>query len=193
MLRLVLTFALSLLALPALAQTDPRTPTGGTAPEVVVPPQGAAPGTARVTGTVLVGEHAPEFALDMAGGGQCHLKQFRGRWVALFFTDRRDDLPRLAHLAATLDSLHLATIVVLNEKVQALAQWRAASTSVLTALGDDRGEIASVYGLWDAENGVTRPGLFLLDPQGVVRLELLGQRVGGPSLRGLVQTAVEGL
>ena len=42
-------------------------------------------------------------------------------------------------------------------------------------------------------HGATRQGLFLLDPEGVVRLALLGQKVSAPSLPGLVQSAVDGL
>jgi alkyl hydroperoxide reductase subunit AhpC len=93
----------------------------------------------------------------------------------------------------TLDSLQFNTVVVLNEKVPTLTRWRAGAHSTLTALADERGEIASVYGLWDNLGSATRHGLYVLDPDGVVRLELLGQKVNAPSLRGLVQTAVEGL
>jgi len=193
MLRLALALLLSLYALPAVAQTDPRTNGGGSAPNVTPPSSGTLSGNERITGRVLVGEHAPDFSLAVAGGGQFRLKETRGHWTALFFTDRREDLPHMAGLAATLDSLKFTTVVVLDEKVQALAQWRASSHAPLAAVADEHGEIAALYGLWDTEHGSTRPGLFVLDPNGVVKLELLGQKVGAPSLRGLVQTAVEGL
>ncbi len=193
MLRIVLAFAVSLLALPVFAQTDPRSNTGGTAPEVVGQRASGATGSARVVGIVQVGEHAPDFSLQSAAGGEYRLRQSRGHWTALFFTDRREDLSRLTQLSRTLDSLGFVTIVVLNEKVQSLAQWRATSRSSLTALADERGEITAMYGLWDSERGETRHGLYVLDPQGVVKLALLGQKVSPPSVRGLVQTAVEGL
>lgn len=193
MLRLALAFVLLLTALPVLAQTDPRARTGGSAPNVSTPRTGAMTGNERITGSVLVGEHAPDFSLASPGGTQVRLKHSRGRWTALFFTDRRDDLPRLAELSATLDSLSCASLVVVHEKVQALVPWRSASNSTLTALSDDRGEIAGIYGVWDTERGAIRHGLFLLDPQGVVRVELLGQKTSARSLRALVQSAIEGL
>jgi len=192
MLRLVLAFVLMLFAASASAQ-DVRTGNPGNAPNVQSPRSGAPTGNERLTGHVAVGEHAPDFSLVAAGGGAWRLKQSRGRWTAVFFTDRRDDLPRLEALAASLDSLHLNVIALLDEKPQALAPWRSGSRSPLVALADESGVIAGLYGLWDGENGRTRDGLFLLDPNGVVRLALLGQKVGAPSLRGLVQTAVEGL
>jgi peroxiredoxin len=189
----VLAFVLSLFAMPTVAQMDPRANTGGTAPNVVPPRMGGPTGNERVYGDVRIGEHAPDFSLPLAGGGDYRLKQSRGRWTALFFTDRREDLPRLEGLTRTLDSLQFTTVVLLNEKAQALAQWKATSQSTLAALADDRGVIAAMYGVWDRERSTTRHGLFVLDPQGIVRLELLGQTIGAPSLRGLVQTAVEGL
>ena len=193
MLRLALAFVLSLIALPALAQVDPRSNTGGTAPTVNAPRRGAMTPNDRITGSVLVGEHAPDFSLAAAGAADFRLKESRGHWTALFFTDRRDDLPRLAELSAMLDSLSCASVVVLHEKVQALTVWRSASSSTLIALADDRGEIAAMYGLWDPEHGATRHGLFLLDSQGIVRVELLGHKTTAPELRTLVQSAVEGL
>jgi len=193
MLRLALVLALCLVALPAFAQTDPRSPHPNTPPDEIVPRSGGPQQTTRVVGRVQVGEKAPEFDLDAAGGARFHLKQMRGAWLALFFTDRREDLPRLESYARTLDSLQFRTVVVCNEHVQVLTAWRGTRTTRVTPVADDRGEIAAIYGLWDAEHGATRPGLFLIDPQGVVKLALLGQHVGAPSLPGLVQTAVSGL
>ena len=191
--RLALVMLLLLGASSALAQkSDPRDNGTGAPGAVSRSPGGPAP-SEHFAGSVLVGEHAPDFSLVAAGGKAFRLKTSRGRWTALFFTDRREDLPRLVGLAATLDTLQFNTVVVINEKVQSLTQWRNASSSSLTALADEGGEIAAMYGVWDSEHSLTRNGLFVLDPDGVVRLELLGQKVGAPSLRGLVQSAVDGI
>ena len=190
--RLALVCLLWLVAVPAFAQTDPRTNAGGTPSNTPVQRVGGAGETERFAGHVTVGERAPDFDLIAAGGDHFRLKQARGRWVALFFADRREDLPYLARLAATLDSLQFTPIVACDERSQTLSAWRTANPSHLTLLADDRGEIAASYGLWDNEGSRTRPGLFLLDPQGIVKVALLGQKVGAPSLVGLVQTATGG-
>jgi peroxiredoxin len=193
MMRIVLAFLLSLLALPAFAQIDPRQNVGNTPPGVVVKRSNSSSTGDKFSGSVLLGERAPEFTLLAAGGAPYRLKDARGRWTALFFTDRRDDLGRLSALAETLDSLHFQTIVVLNEHVQSLASWRTASSSSIIALADETGEISMLYGLWDHERGTSRPGLFVLDPAGVVKLEILGQKVSAASIGPLVQSASEGL
>jgi peroxiredoxin len=193
MMRIVLAFLLSLLALPAFAQIDPRQNVGNTPPGVEVKRSNSSSPGEKYSGAVLIGERAPEFTLLAAGGTPFHLKDARGRWTALFFTDRRDDLARLSALAETLDSLHFQTIVVVNEHVQSLASWRAASSSSILALADETGEISMLYGLWDHERGTSRPGLFVLDPTGVVKLEILGQKVSAASIGPLVQSASEGL
>jgi peroxiredoxin len=193
MLRLVLVLAFVLAALDAFAQTDPREHPIGT--PTVVPPtrEGASAMSDRIRGQVQVGERAPDFELLATGGTKFRLRSVRGHWVALFFTDRRADLNDLVGLSRTLDSLKFTSLVVCNEHVQTLTAWNAPHDSRLTPLAGDRGDIAAVYGLWDAEHTAIRPGLFLIDPEGIVKVALLGQRVGAPSLPGLVQTAVGGL
>jgi peroxiredoxin len=193
MLRLVLALAFSLLALPAFAQVNPKSHPGNSAPDVRVSHPGISSNSDRVAGSVQVGEHAPDFALPAAGGTAFRLRQTRGAWVALFFTNRREDLNYIAGLAVTLDSLHFTTVTVCNEKPQALVQWSAEVQTKMTVVSDDRGSISSVYGLWDVEGSATRPGLFLLDPTGTVRMAVLGRKIAAPSLKGIVQTAVEGL
>jgi peroxiredoxin len=190
--RFALVCLLLLVAVAASAQTDPRTNAGGIPSNMPVPRVGGAGETQRFIGHVTVGERAPDFELIAPGGAQYHLKQARGHWVALFFTDRREDLAQLALFAATLDSLHFTSLVACHEQAQTLATWQGAKHAPLTALADERGEIAAAYGLWDNEGAKTRPGLFLLDPYGVVKVALLGQKVGAPSLAGLVQTATGG-
>lgn len=193
MLRLVLALVLALFAFPSFAQINPKSPPAQTAPDVQVKRMGISGSTDKVVGVVRVGERAPDFTLLAAAGGQIRLKDTRGTRVALFFANRRDDLNAIVGLAATLDSLQVRTVVVCNERVTTLAQWNAGAHAMFPIASDDRGDIAAMYGLWDAAATATRPGLFLLDDRGVVKLAVLGQQVRGPSLRGLVQTAVEGL
>ncbi len=193
MLRLVLALVLALFAFPSFAQINPKSPPTQTAPDVQVKRMGISGATEKVVGIVRVGERAPDFTLLAATGGNVRLKDTRGTRVALFFANRRDDLPEIVALAATLDSLQVRTIVVCNERVTTLAQWNTGAHASFPIASDDRGDIAAMYGLWDAAATSTRPGLFLLDEYGVVKLAVLGQHVRAPSLRGLVQTAVEGL
>ncbi len=193
MLRFVMVVALALVAATATAQTDPRTNTGGRPIDPTVPSLSGSGALPKLTMQVRVGERAPDFDLLRADGSRFRLKQSRGTWVALFFTDGRGDFDRIDALAHTLDSLQVRTYVVSGEKVQAIAAWKPEVTPHLVPLADETGEISAIYGLWDAPRRTTRPGLFLIDPHGIVKLALLGQKVGPPSVPGLVQMAVEGL
>ena len=191
--RFALALAFTLIAVTAFAQVDPRKN------PVRVPDQPAAQhgGTfalsQRPAEHVTIGEHAPDFELVNAAGDRVRLRDTRGQWIALFFTDRREELSRISGLATALDSLKVRTLAVCPEKVQSLGAWRDPVQTHMVPLADERGDISALYGLWDAVNSATRQGFFLLDPQGVVRLAILGQKVGAPSLPGLVQSAVEGL
>ena len=191
--RFALALAFTLIAVSANAQTDPRTNTGGQPWMPTVPRSGGPGVSTRAVQHALVGEHAPDFELPNAAGERFRLRESRGGWVALFFTDRREDLPRIAGLAHTLDSLKVRTLAVCPEKVHALGAWSDEAKAPMLALADERGDISALYGLWDNVHSATRQGLFLLDPDGVVRVVLLGQKVGAPSLPGLVQSAVEDL
>ena len=191
--RLALALALVLVAGIATAQSDPKSNTGNR-PVAPTPARGGGIGvTERIAGRVVVGERAPDFELPSGSGEPFRLKQARGHWVALFFTDRRDDLDRLSDMATTLDSLGFTTYVACHEKEQVVVGWTVRAVTHLMPLADEHGEIAMTYGLWDVDHAAIRPGMFLLDPQGIVKVALLGQRAGAPSLRGLVQSAVDGL
>jgi peroxiredoxin len=193
--RFALALAFTLMAVTANAQTDPRTNTGSQPPVPTSPRSGGLGLTRRAVAQVLVGERAPDFELPTATGAPFRQRDARGRWVALFFTDRREELPRIAGLAHTLDSLDVRTLAVCPEKVQALHAWSDTekTKAPMLVLADERGDISALYGLWDTPRSATRQGLLLLDPQGVVRVALLGQKVSAPSLPGLVQSAMEGL
>lgn len=190
---LVLTLVLVLAASAAFAQSDSRNHSGGPPMNPNAPRDGAVPNPGIPLGHVAVGEQAPDFDLPAAGGRSFHLKSLRGHWVALFFADRREELDHLSALAHTLDSLQFASIAVFNERVQTLTNWKRAGSTSLVPVSDDRGEISALYGVWDSAHAATRPGLFLIDPQGYVKMEVLGQRIGASSLTSLVQSAVDGL
>lgn len=192
--RLALALALTLVAGSASAQTDSRTNPNTPLPNPTSPRSGSLGESSRAVEHWVVGERAPDFELLSAAGARFLLHESRGRWVALFFTDRRDALPHIAGLAHTLDSLHVRTLAVCHEKVHSLAAWNAQPhAAIMTTLADERGDISALYGLWENVGGTTRPGLFLLDPRGVIRVALLSQTVSAPSLPGLVQSAAEGL
>ncbi len=192
--RFALAFAFTLIAVSSHAQTDPRSSRSAPLAGPVPLRTGSFGESSRAVEHWAIGERAPDFELLTASGSRFLLHESRGRWVAMFFADRREELARLAELSSTLDSLQVRTLVVCHEKLHALAAWKGTpGASALTPLADERGDIASLYGLWDNLGGTTRQGLFLIDPNGVVRLALLGQSVSAPSLPGLVHSAAEGL
>lgn len=192
--RFALALALTLIAVSANAQTESRTNPNAPIPPPKSTSSGSLGESARAVEHWAVGARAPDFELLNAAGARFLLHESRGPWVALFFTERREELPHVADLARTLDSLKVRTLVVCHEKVRALAAWNGKPrSSIITVLADERGDISALYGLWENVGAMTRPGFFLLDPQGVIRVALVGQMVNAPSLPGLVQSAAEGL
>ncbi len=135
-------------------------------------------------GALQVGQPAPDFTLEGVLGkefGEFTLSSYRGRWVVLFFypldftfvcpteivgfNERYAEFQKLNAeiLGASVDSKfsHLAWIG--NE----LGELRYPLLSDITK------EVASQYGILIAKQGVSLRGLYIIDPNGILRYELV--------------------
>jgi peroxiredoxin (alkyl hydroperoxide reductase subunit C) len=131
-----------------------------------------------------VGKAAPDFTLEGVSGKEfleVNLSQYRGKWVVLFFypldftfvcpteiigfNDQYEKFRKLNAevLGASVDSKfsHLAWIS------QELGDLRYPLLSDITK------EVARNYGILIEEQGISLRGLYIIDPQGVLRYELV--------------------
>jgi peroxiredoxin 2/4 len=134
--------------------------------------------------TLQVGQPAPDFTMDGVSGQEFEsftLSAYRGRWVVLFFypldftfvcpteiigfNDRYDDFKKLNAevLGASVDSKfsHLAWIK------QELGDLRYPLLSDMTK------DVAREYGILIEQKGISLRGLYIVDPDGILRYELV--------------------
>lgn len=128
-----------------------------------------------LAGQVWIGERAPDFELDASSGDAVKLSRTRGDWVLLVFADRRRDLAGLLQAQRSLIERGVRIVGVVHEKQQSLMSQAARDGIDELVLADVTGEISGLYGLYDWERRETRPGFFVLDREGVVKLGVLGQ------------------
>ncbi|MEZ4599982.1 MAG: peroxiredoxin [Syntrophotaleaceae bacterium] len=134
--------------------------------------------------TLQVGKAAPDFTLEGVSGKEfleVSLSQYRGKWVVLFFypldftfvcpteiigfNENYEKFTKFNAeiLGASVDSKfsHLAWIS------QELGDLR------FPLLSDITKEVARNYGILIEEQGISLRGLYIIDPQGVLRYELV--------------------
>jgi alkyl hydroperoxide reductase subunit AhpC len=131
-----------------------------------------------------VGQPAPDFTMEGVLGKEIKdfsLSDFRGKWVVLFFypldftfvcpteiigfNERQDDFAKLNAmvLGASVDSKfsHLAWIS------QELGELRYPLLSDITK------DVARQYGILIEQQGISLRGLYIVDPNGILRYELV--------------------
>lgn len=131
---------------------------------------------------VEVGQQAPDFELKDQHGTPVKLSGFRGtKNVVLVFYPlafsgvctgelcaMRDSFPEVAR-----DDVELLTVSV--DSMFAHRAWADAEGFTFGLLSDfwPHGEVASLYGVFDAERGISTRGTFIIDSAGVVRWKVV--------------------
>ncbi len=137
--------------------------------------------------TLRVGDAAPDFTLECIGLDQDHprtvsLRDYRGRWLMLFFYPRDFTFvcpTELTAFSATIDDFEQRDCDILGLSVDSIAlhqEWLATPSSdgglgpLQFPLGSDpRGVISRAYNVWVPEKQVSTRGMFLIDPEGVLQ------------------------
>jgi len=183
--------ACCLMSVPAAAQepTSDKTaplaaPTGNARPTLT-----GVRGKAPIIGQVYIGERAPDFVLDGSQGVQEQLSKHRGQWALLVFSDRYRDLSGLDTLDTDARGLGARVIGVCHEKQHTLMSLCARNHTDMLLLADVTGEVSAVYGLYDWRTGKTDPGFFVIDPEGIVRLAIIGHLFPADQMLDLLRFA----
>jgi len=146
----------------------------------------------RIRGSVYTGEMAPDFELPASTGHPMHLSDVRPSWTLLVFAERKEGLAPLASIREEMTGLDVRIVGVCDEKAYHLASYAEKYDFGFPMLADVTGEISALYGLYSTERRTTEPGFFMLDPQGKVRLAVLGKQIRPADMASLAYYAVGG-
>jgi peroxiredoxin Q/BCP len=130
-----------------------------------------------VTGkTPKAGEPAPEFALSDQDGQTYTLKNFSGKWLALYFYPR-DETPGCVQQACkfrddwrTLDEMGAEVVGVSVNDVRSHGAFAKRYSLMFRLLADTTGAVAARYGSLTNLGflKLAKRNTFLIDPQGVI-------------------------
>jgi len=146
------------------------------------------------------GSLAPDFTLASAPDRKLTLSEFRGKPVILAFYPA-DFSPvcgdQMALYNATLDEFRKLGAQLLGISVDGVwchAAFAAARHLKFPLLADfePKGSVATRYGVYDAEEGISGRALFVIDAQGVVRWSYLSPAGVNPGADGILD-ALEGM
>ena len=144
-----------------------------------------------------VGSVAPEFSLTTNEGNQAALKDFRGKWVVLYFypKDFTSGCTLEAHNFQTdLDKYKAANSVILGVSVDTAESHKsfcAKEGLAFKLLSDVDTKVSDAYGSLMEYNGMklSARNTFIIDPQGKVAKVFLKVKPGGHSAEVLAALA----
>lgn len=132
---------------------------------------------------VQVGQSAPQFQAEAVLGdqfAQVNLNDYRGKWVVLFFWPL--DFTFVCPTEVTAFSKRLGEFKELGTEVLGASidskythlAWKEKIGEIqYPMVSDITKEISSRYGVLREEDGVSLRGLFVIDPEGIVRYQVV--------------------
>src|SRR3954449_6779781 len=136
-----------------------------------------------------VGSPAPDFSLTTNEGHPASLKDFRGKWVVLYFypKDFTGGCTLEAHNfqrdLAKYEKANAAILGVSVDTAESQKSFCAKEGLAFKLLSDPKGEVSSRYGSTMDYNGATYAArnTFLVDPEGKIVKEFIGVQPAGHS------------
>lgn len=146
---------------------------------------------------LLVGKPAPDFkgtcyCATCGGDGFCDvsLGDFKGKWLVLFFfpaafsgiCDR--EVAAFAKLQGEFDKLNCALLGVSGDTkfvLKKMVEEGEAAGTKYKLLADSNHWVGSAYGVYNCPAGVNFRGLFILDPEGNIRYQVVHEPIIGRS------------
>jgi thioredoxin-dependent peroxiredoxin len=123
----------------------------------------------------VVGSKAPDFQLSSQEGTQVSLKDFRGKWVVLYFypKDMTKGCTIEAHNfqrdLAQYDSKNVVILGVSEDSVDSHKEFCTKESLTFKLLADPEHKVAPMYGSLPEGAPVAQRNTFVIDPKGVVR------------------------
>jgi peroxiredoxin 2/4 len=138
---------------------------------------------------LLVGKSAPDFTgtcfcQSCGGDGYCEtsLADYQGQWLVLFFfpfafsglCDR--EVAAFGKLEGQFKALNCALLGVSGDSrftLKKLVESGEAGSPGFKLLADSNHWVGSAYGVYNCPAGINFRGLFIIDPQGVIRYQVV--------------------
>ena len=138
-----------------------------------------------------IGGGAPELSLKNQDGSETTLKNFRGKWVVLYFYPK-DNTPGCTIEAMDFtkywkdfDKLNTVVLGVSPDSCQSHTKFIKDKSLKLTLLSDPEHQLAETYGVWQKKQfmgksfmGVVR-STYLIDPEGKIAFLWNGVQAAG--------------
>jgi peroxiredoxin Q/BCP len=145
----------------------------------------------------VVGSSAPDFALTTNEGNQAALKDFRGKWVVLYFypKDFTSGCTMEAHNFQTdLDKYQAANAVILGVSVDTAESHKsfcAKEGLAFKLLSDTDSKVSDAYGSVMEYNGMklSARNTFIIDPKGKIAKVFMKVKPSGHSTEVLAALA----
>ncbi len=128
-----------------------------------------------------VGDKAPDFCLPDKDGNEVCLKDFRGKWVVLYFYPKdntsgctKEAIDFTEHLDE-FASLNAVVLGVSKDSVKSHKNFAEKHGLKVTLLSDPEHKVIEQYGAWKLKKRYgreyygTQRSTFLIDPDGVIR------------------------
>ncbi len=139
----------------------------------------------------MVGEKAPEFCLPDQDGKEVCLKDFRGKWVVLYFYPKdntsgctREAIDFTENLK-DFEKLDAVVLGVSKDSVKSHKKFQEKHGLKITLLSDPEHRVIEAYGAWKLKKRYgreyygTERSTFIIDPEGVIRHEWRNVKVKG--------------
>ncbi|MGH9584972.1 MAG: peroxiredoxin [Bryobacteraceae bacterium] len=129
------------------------------------------------TGIPAVGNKAPTFILDSQEGTPVSLKDFRGKWVVLYFYPKdmskgcTVEAHNFEHDLAIFQRKNAVVVGVSVDTVSSHQEFCTKDSLTFKLLADPSHRVTNLYGSLGSYNGtaLAERHTFLIDPQGVIR------------------------
>ena len=126
------------------------------------------------------GDAAPEFCLPNSEAREVCLKDFRGKWVVLYFYPKDNtsgctkEALEFTELRSKFEGMHAAIIGISPDSVESHRKFREKHALTITLLSDPDHKVLEAYGVWQLKrmygreyHGVVR-STFLIDTDGKI-------------------------
>ncbi|WP_172198875.1 MULTISPECIES: peroxiredoxin [Saccharibacillus] len=148
----------------------------------------------------LVGKPAPAFTMETVSGdgqdfGKVSLEDYRGKWLVFFFYPLDftfvcpTEITALSDAYGDFQTLDTEVLGVSIDSVHSHKAWIAAPTEIgglgkinFPLASDITKKVASDYGVLIEEEGVALRGLFIIDPEGELKYQVVNHNDVGRSV-----------
>ncbi len=148
---------------------------------------------------ISIGKNAPQFdqvtAYHQGDFTKVSLRDYSGSWLVFFFYPR--DFTFICPTELKGFAKHEAELAKLNAKVLAAStdsEWshkawfeRDLPDVTYPVLADTTQQVAKDYGVLDDSNGEAQRGLFIIDPEGVVKYVVISAGSVGRSVKEVIR------